>query len=144
LAAGVDFVTIDGRGGGTGAAPLVWRDTAGVPTLYAVVRARRFLDDQQSKVSLIVTGGLRTAADFAKCLALGADAVAVSTAVLTALAAAGSLSPSQKVANFLTAASDELRLFARAMGHRNIHDLSPADLVTTNGDIHQRTGVDLA
>jgi glutamate synthase domain-containing protein 2 len=67
-----DFVTIDGRPGATGAAPKVVKAATSVPTLFALHRARRFLDEQGATgVSLIVTGGLRVSSDFAKALALG-------------------------------------------------------------------------
>ena len=74
LEIGVDYVILDGRGGGTGAAPKVFRDHISVPTIPALARARRHLDTCESKVTLVITGGLRTHADFVKALALGADA----------------------------------------------------------------------
>ncbi|MEM9803151.1 MAG: glutamate synthase-related protein, partial [Planctomycetota bacterium] len=86
LEIGVDYVILDGRGGGTGAAPLLFRDHISVPTLPALARARRHLDASgKGDVSLVVTGGLRTPADFVKSLALGADAIAVSNAALQAI-----------------------------------------------------------
>ena len=79
LEVGVDYVILDGRGGGTGAAPLIFRDHITVPTMAALARARAHLDRLGRRdVTLVVTGGLRQAPDFAKALALGADAVAVS------------------------------------------------------------------
>jgi glutamate synthase domain-containing protein 2 len=78
LRIGVDYVILDGRGGGTGAAPLIFRDNISVPTLPALARARKFMDERGCRdVSLVITGGLRTPADFAKALALGADAVGI-------------------------------------------------------------------
>ena len=141
LGTGADFMTIDGRGGGTGAAPTIWRDTAGVPTLYAVLRARKILDAAKSEMTLIVTGGLRTGADFAKCLALGADVVAVATGVLTALAAPGDLPAEQKVANYLRVSNEEIQMMARAMGHDDIHKLSLDDVVTTSQNIATYTPI---
>ncbi|MDO4271997.1 MAG: glutamate synthase-related protein [Candidatus Saccharibacteria bacterium] len=138
---GADFMTIDGRGGGTGAAPKIWRDTAGVPTLFALVRARKALDAAKSDMQLIVTGGLRTASDFAKCLALGADAVAVSTSILTALATQCSLTNQQKVANYLRVSHEQMQLMARAMGRSDIHQLSIEDVVTTDVAIAQFTPI---
>ena len=74
LEVGVDYIILDGRGGGTGAAPLIFRDNISVPTIPALARARRHLDASGAKgISLIITGGLRTPEDFAKALALGAD-----------------------------------------------------------------------
>ena len=70
---GVDYIILDGRGGGTGAAPLIFRDNISVPTIPALARARQHLDRlDQPGVSLVITGGLRTPADFVKALALGA------------------------------------------------------------------------
>ena len=81
---------LDGRGGGTGAAPIFLRDHISVPTIPALARARRHLDARgATQVSLIVTGGLRTPADFCQALALGADAIAVSNAALQAIGCIG-------------------------------------------------------
>jgi glutamate synthase domain-containing protein 2 len=78
LEVGVDYIILDGRGGGTGAAPLIFRDNISVPTIPALARARRHLDGQgRSDITLIVTGGLRTPADFIKALCLGADGISV-------------------------------------------------------------------
>ncbi|MEO1085575.1 MAG: glutamate synthase-related protein, partial [Acidobacteriota bacterium] len=86
LSIGVDYVILDGRGGGTGAAPLIFRDNISVPTMPALARARRHLDRRgaSGRVTLIITGGLRTPVDFAKALVLGADGIAVSNAALQA------------------------------------------------------------
>lgn len=86
LTVGVDYVILDGRDGGTGAAPLLFRDNISVPTIPALARARRHLDRSDAEdVTLIITGGLRVAADFAKALAVGADAVAVSSSAMQAI-----------------------------------------------------------
>ena len=67
LDVGVDYIILDGRGGGTGSAPLIFRDNISVPTIPALARARLHLNRmQRADVSLIITGGLRTPADFAK------------------------------------------------------------------------------
>ena len=90
LRIGVDYIILDGRGGGTGAAPVVFRDHISVPTIPALARARRHLDARGRRdVSLVVTGGLRTHTDFAKALALGADAVAVSNSAMQAIGCIG-------------------------------------------------------
>ena len=81
-----DFITIDGRGGATGSSPRMLRDAASVPTIYALHRARKYLDSVGSDISLVITGGLRVSADFAKAIAMGADAVAVASAPLMAMA----------------------------------------------------------
>ena len=81
-----DFITIDGRGGATGSSPLFLREATSVPTIYALYRARKYLDAVHSDISLVITGGLRVSADVAKALAMGADAVAVASAALIAAA----------------------------------------------------------
>ena len=75
-----DFITIDGRGGATGASPAIIRDSTSVPTIYALYRARKYLDSIQSDIDLVITGGLRVSSDFAKAIAMGADAVAIASA----------------------------------------------------------------
>ena len=90
LEAGVDYIILDGRGGGTGSAPTVLRDNINVPTIPALARARKHLDAAGAKdITLVITGGLRVAEDFAKALMLGADAVAVSNAALQAIGCLG-------------------------------------------------------
>lgn len=72
-----DFITIDGRGGATGSSPFFLREATSVPTIYALARARKYLDSVHADIDLVITGGLRVSADFAKALAMGADAVAM-------------------------------------------------------------------
>jgi glutamate synthase domain-containing protein 2 len=87
LYAGSDFITIDGRPGATGAAPKFVKQSASIPTIFALRRARKHLDRKGADgVSLLITGGLRISSDFAKALALGADGVAIGTAALIAAA----------------------------------------------------------
>jgi len=85
--AGADVVVIDGMQGGTAATQDVFIEHVGQPTLAALPQAVRALQDMgmHRKVQLICSGGIRTGADVAKALALGADAVAVGTAALIAL-----------------------------------------------------------
>ncbi|MCL1929827.1 glutamate synthase-related protein [Candidatus Saccharibacteria bacterium] len=136
-----DFVTIDGRGGGTGAAPKIWRDAAGIPTVYALARARKFLDENKLAIDLIATGGLRISSDFAKALSMGADAVAVATSVLTALATDSDLADAKKVENYLGISNQELKTMTGAMGHRDVRELDLQNLVTTNHDIADYTDI---
>jgi glutamate synthase domain-containing protein 2 len=78
--AGPDFITIDGRPGATGAALQYIKAATSVPTIFALYRARRYLDMNNIRdISLIITGGLRISPDFAKALCLGADAIAIGT-----------------------------------------------------------------
>ena len=161
-----DFVTLDGRGGATGSSPLLLRDSASVPTIYALHRARRFLDEQGSDVQLVITGGLRVSADIAKALAMGADAVALATAPLMAMACRqyricgsggcpmgiATQDPAlrarlktehgaKRVENFFRVTKEELRTFARIIGKRDIHDLSLEDLCTVNRDMAEFAGI---
>lgn len=137
-----DFITIDGRGGGTGAAPKLWKETAGVPTLYALIRARRYLDDNKMPQQLIVTGGLRTSDEIVKCLALGADAVALATGVLTALAApSDTLAADQKVANYLNVTLSELKTYARACGVTALRDFNLSHLATADYNLATHTPI---
>ena len=161
-----DFITIDGRGGATGSSPLILRESTSVPTVYALARARKYLDSVNSDISLVITGGLRVSSDFAKALAMGADAVAVASAGLIAAACqqyricgTGNCpvgvatqdpelrkrlhvdSAAQRVANFLNVSLSELKMFARITGHYCVHDINVSDLVALDRDIAQHTGI---
>ena len=85
--AGADVVVIDGMQGGTAATQEVFIEHVGIPTLAAIPQAVQALQELgvHRKVQLIVSGGIRTGADVAKAMALGADAVAIGTAALVAL-----------------------------------------------------------
>ena len=85
--AGADVVVVDGMQGGTAATQDVFIEHVGIPTLPAVRMAVEALQemDMHRKVQLIVSGGIRSGADVAKALALGADAVSIGTAALIAL-----------------------------------------------------------
>ena len=167
LAAGPDFITIDGRAGATGAAPKVVKDATAIPTIYALARARRALDAAGADgVSLVITGGLRNSADMAKALSMGADAVAIASAALMAagcqqyricqtgkcpvgittqdpeLRARLKIELSaRRLENFLNATTCELQDFARLTGHDNIHHLSTDDLRTTSTEIATHTPI---
>ncbi len=163
-----DFITIDGRAGATGAAPKFVKIATSVPTIFALHRARKFLDRRGTRdVSLLITGGFRTSADFAKALAMGADAIAIGTAALMAcgcqqyricdtgkcpvgvtsqdpeLRARLNVEKSgQRVANFLRVSTRELQHFARLTGNNDAHGLSIADLCTTNSEISNHTDIE--
>lgn len=161
-----DFITIDGRGGATGASPKLLRDASSVPTLYALYRARKYLDQAGASIDLVITGGLRVSSDFAKAIAMGADAVAVASAALIAAACqqyricgsgrcpvgAATQDPelrkrfqedasAGRVANYLQCSFEELKTFARITGHEDIHDLSVEDLCTISREISEYTDI---
>ena len=164
--AGPDFITIDGRGGATGASPKLIRDSASVPTIYALYRARKYLDEVGADMELVITGGLRVSSDFAKALAMGADAVAIASAALIAAACqqyricGTGMCPvgvatqdealrrrlpmdaaAQRVANFLNFSLEEIKTFARITGHHNIHDMDVDDLCTISREISEFTNI---
>lgn len=168
LRIGVDYVILDGRGGGTGAAPLLFRDNISVPTLPALARARQHLDlrGKSGEVTLIITGGLRTPADFAKAMALGADGVAVSNAALQAIGCLGMRAchtnncpvgiatqkthlrdrlpvdeAAERLARFFHASVELMQILARACGHTRLADLRIEDLTTWKRDVAYLTGV---
>ena len=86
--AGADCVVVDGMQGGTAATQDVFIEHVGIPTIAAIpeaVRALQELDVHRGRVKLIAAGGIRSGADVAKALALGADAVSIGTAALIAI-----------------------------------------------------------
>jgi len=167
LSANPDFITIDGRPGATAAAPKLVKDATSIPTIFALYRARKFFDKKGVKdISLIITGGLRVSSDFAKALALGADAIAIGTAALMASACqqyklcdtgkcpVGVTTQNhelrsrlkidisaKKLENYLRVSTKELQDFARLTGNVNIHDLNISDLCTTNSEISNYTEI---
>ncbi|MCP3975744.1 MAG: FMN-binding glutamate synthase family protein, partial [bacterium] len=167
LEVGVDYVILDGRGGGTGAAPKLFRDNISVPTIPALARARRHLDSSGiSDVTLVIAGGLRVAADFAKALALGADAVAVSNSAMQAIGCIGMRAcdtnncpvgiatqredlrerlpvdaAAERLARFFGASVELMQVLARAMGHRHLNEFEVSDLTTFKRDMSDLAGI---
>ena len=170
LEVGCDYIILDGRGGGTGSAPIIFRDNISVPTIPALARARRRLDRLGRKdVTLIATGGLRTPADFAKAMALGADAIAVSNSALQAIGCLGMRAchtnacpvgiatqkpnlvarleiekSAQRLQNFFEASTDLMKVLARACGHSHLNQFSIDDLTTWKQDMSALAGVPYA
>ena len=163
---GADFVTLDGRGGSTGASPKIIKDSTSVPTIYALARARKYLDENNSDMSLIITGGLRLSSDFAKALAMGADAIAIGTGALIAAACqqykichtgqcpVGVATQDEemrerlevdlaakRVENYLKVSTEELKIFARITSHKDVHDLNLNDIRTINSEISDYTNI---
>jgi len=167
LSAGADYVILDGRGGGTGAAPLVFRNNISVPTIPALARARRHLDRAgRSDVTLIVTGGLRVPSDFVKAMALGADGIAISNSAIQAIGCLGMRAchtnncpvgiatqrpelrarlevdlAAKRLERFFVSATEIMRVMARACGHRHLNEFSLDDLTTWKREMHHLTGV---
>ena len=85
--AGADVIVLDGMQGGTGATQQVFIEHAGIPTLPALRQAVEALEEMDviGQVQLVVSGGIRTGADIAKALAMGADAVSIGQGTLIAL-----------------------------------------------------------
>lgn len=170
LEVGVDYIILDGRGGGTGSAPTILRNNINVPTIPALARARRHLDKVGAEdVTLIITGGLRVAEDFAKAMMLGADAIAVSNSALQAIGCLGMRacssnncpvgiatqkeglrkrliidSSAKQLQNFFEASTDLVKVIARACGYDDVSKFNHNDLSTFDYDIHRLTGINYA
>ena len=170
LEAGADYIVLDGRGGGTGAAPLIFRDHISVPTIPALARARRHLDARTGReVTLVITGGLRVAEDFAKAMALGADAVAISNSAMQALGCiaarmcnsnncpvgVATQKPelrkrldvqvgAERLARFFGASVELMQVLARACGHASLGDFTPHDITTWKREIADLSGIRFA
>jgi glutamate synthase domain-containing protein 2 len=163
----VDFVAIDGFGGGTGATSYYVRENVGIPLIAALPRAVRFLKKKgvQNRVTLIADGNLRTSADFAKCLALGADAVYTGTAALIAISCEQyrlchtGLCPTgvttqdpvlvrqcpekegiRKLGNYVRVMTEEIAALTRIVGKTDIRELESMDLVALTREAAALTG----
>ncbi|MAT96345.1 MAG: glutamate synthase [Anaerolineaceae bacterium] len=168
LEIGVDYIILDGRGGGTGAAPNLFKNNISVPTMVALARARRHLDERgvSGQVTLIITGGLRTESDFVKALALGADGVAIANSAMQAIGCLGMRAchtnncpvgiatqkpnlrsrlivrqSAKQLQTFLEASVHLMQVLARACGHNYLNQFNLADLTTWNRDVAYLTGV---
>jgi glutamate synthase domain-containing protein 2 len=168
LDASADYIILDGRGGGTGAAPEMFRDHISVPTIPALARARNYLDKvgASDRVTLIITGGLRVPMDFVKAMALGADGVAVSNSAMQAIGCVAARmcntnncpagiatqkadlrqrlnveKSSKQLNNFFNASVELMQVMARACGHQQLSQFNPYDLATWNRDMALLSGV---
>ncbi|MCL1038432.1 glutamate synthase-related protein [Shewanella submarina] len=168
LDASADYIILDGRGGGTGAAPEIFRDHISVPTIPALARARRYLDSvgASGRVTLIATGGMRLPMDFVKAMALGADGVAVSNSAMQAIGCVGARicnsnncpagiatqkpelrarlnvdASAERLSNFFAASVELMQVMARACGHDHLNQFNRNDLATWNHDMARLSGV---
>ncbi len=167
LDVGVDYIILDGRGGGTGAAPNLFKDNISVPTMAALARARRHLESRHSSdVTLIITGGLRTESDFVKAMALGTDGVALANSALQAIGCLGMRAchtnncpvgiatqrkdlrarllveqSAQRLANYFEATVELMKVLARACGHANLSDFELRDLTSWKHEVARLSGV---
>ena len=156
LESGTDYIILDGRGGATGAAPLLFRDNISVPTIPALARARHHLHTcDREDVTLIITGGIRTPSDFIKALCLGADGIAVANSAMQAIGCIAARicntnnCPSgvatqkeelrarlqvdvatERLARFLRASVELMQIMARACGHRHLREFNSGDLTS--------------
>ncbi len=167
LAVEVDYIILDGRGGGTGAAPEIFKNNISVPTIPALARARKHLDLRDAKdVTLFITGGLRTESDFVKALALGADGIAISNSALQAIGCLGMRAchtnncpvgiatqkenlrsriivqqSAKQLQNFLEASIELMKILARACGLSHFNQFSVYDLTTYKEEMAKLTGI---
>ena len=167
LEVGADYIILDGRGGGTGAAPILFKNNISMPTMAALARARQHLDKLgRQDVTLIITGGLRTESDFAKAMALGADGVAISNSAMQAIGCLAMRAchtnncpvgiatqkknlrarlmvkqSAKQLHNFFDASIHMMQILARACGHSKLSDLNINDLTTWKRDIAYLTGI---
>ena len=167
--AGVDFIALDGFGGGTGATTTYVRENMGLPIVAALPRAYQKLEELElrKEISLIAGGGLRTSSDFAKCLALGADAVYIGTAALIAIncqqyrVCYSGLCPTgvttqhpqlvqqldveagvENLKNFLVTSTEEMKNLTRMVGKSDVKILDRSDLVGLTREISLVTGAE--
>ncbi|MCR9197708.1 MAG: glutamate synthase-related protein [Planctomycetaceae bacterium] len=167
LDAGADYIILDGRGGGTGAAPLIFRNNISVPTIPALARARKHLDSSDRRdVTLIITGGIRTPSDFIKALCLGADGIAVANSAMQAIGCIAARicntnncpvgiatqqghlrarlnveNSAAQLARFLKASTELMQVMARACGHHHLSEFCLSDLTTWKKDMADLSGV---
>jgi len=169
IEAGADYIILDGRGGGTGAAPLIFRNNISVPTIPALARAKYFLKKKglEKKITLIVTGGLRTPEDFIKALALGADGIALANSAMQAIgcvaaricntnncpAGIATMKPelrkkldvensAKRLERFLKSSVELMQIMARACGHDHLNQFANEDLSTYHKDLAELAGIE--
>ncbi|MEO9862504.1 MAG: glutamate synthase-related protein [Yoonia sp.] len=170
LEASADYIILDGRGGGTGAAPLIFRNNISVPTIPALARARAHLDKKTGReVTLVITGGLRMPEDFVKAMAMGADAIALSNSAMQAVGCiaarmcnsnncpvgVATQKPelrkrldvqvgAERLERYFSASVALMSVLARACGHASLSDFSPCDITTWKKEMSELSGISYA
>lgn len=168
--AGADAVAVDGMEGGTGAAPEVAIEFAGIPTLGVIGQAVDALEEvgSRNEVKLIILGGMRHSGDIAKALALGADIVGLASAMMISMGCVvcqqchlgkcpvgiATQDPdlrkrlnvdraAEQAANFLNVLKTDIDMVAKLAGHKKVGDLNPRDLRALSSDVARITKVKL-
>jgi len=168
LDASADYIILDGRGGSTGASPEMFRDHISVPTIPALARARRYLNEKDitGKVSLVITGGLRVPIDFVKAMALGADAIALSNSAIQAIGCVGARicntnncpvgiatqkaelrqklnidKSAKQLERFFKSSTSLMKMMAKACGHNELNKLNKNDLSTWKKEMALLSGI---
>lgn len=167
LDASADYIILDGRGGGTGAAPLIFRNNISVPTIPALARARFYLDKVKRKdVTLIITGGIRVPEDFIKAMAMGADGVALANSAMQAIGCVAARmcntnncpvgvatqnpelrkllnidNSAKQLFNFLSSSTELMKVMARACGHNHLNKFNMYDITTWKKEMADLTGI---
>ncbi|MCG8400675.1 MAG: FMN-binding glutamate synthase family protein [Firmicutes bacterium] len=171
LDAGADFISVDGAQGGTSGGAPTLQDDFGLPTLHALCRTARFLEQQgvKNKVSLIIGGGLTTPGDYLKALALGADAVNIGTIALWAMTHTQVFQSlpyepplqvvlfhgrdkekldvdkgARNLANYLKSTVDEMKMATAALGKKSLRAVNSKDLFALDKDVAAIAGIPLA
>lgn len=168
IKANPDIIAVDGMEGGTGAAPEIMLNEVGIPAVAALVRARRVLDELKAPQEFWIGGGFNHGGDFAKALALGADAAFISFSLLVAMGCnycklcylgkcpkglttqdpilrekLNIEEASQNAANYIKNCTEEIKMAAGACGKSDIHDLSKEDLRAMTLEMARTTGAKL-
>lgn len=170
IEASADYIILDGRGGGTGAAPLLFRNNISVPTIPALARARHHLRKcGREDITLIATGGIRTPSDFIKALCLGADGIAIANSAIQAIGCVAARicntnnCPSgvatqkeelrerlqvdvaaERLERFLGASVELMQVMARACGHDHLNKFNADDITSWKKPVADLAGIKFA
>lgn len=170
IEAGADAISIDGLVGGTGASPAIVTQGVGIPTVALIPPAVQALKDMgvHRQVKLFVLGGMRTGLDAYKAMAMGADGVGFGTAAEIAMGCRACMAchtgrcpygitsqdpelrarlnpeeAGQRLANFIKATAEEVKILTMLSGHDDIKDLSEEDLRAMDLNTAAITGLKL-